>query len=266
MTGRKITCCIRDSNGRKCHFCCEKSCRDKHVFVLTKHVFCHDKSMLVLTKRLLQQTFFATNIILSRQKVLPWQAYFCCDKTCAVCHNKTSFVVTKVCLSWPNLCHDKPVFVATKYTNIVLLRRKFCWSKHTFVMTKDVFCHDKHVFVATTKNTLVASKIILVAAATNDIESRIMSVLCLAFQSDALPTKLSPLLYSCAVDSVLSNSLCLFSQQLWCCTMLFWLGRVFYHCVFDLLPKTANALNIYRMIQVIQLKIAENVDFVQRFF
>ena len=54
-------------------------CRGKHVFVATKHVFCHDKSMLVAI------TFFSTKYIcrdkyLSRQTLLSRQAYFCRDK------------------------------------------------------------------------------------------------------------------------------------------------------------------------------------------
>ena len=45
----------------------------------------------------------------------------------------TSFVVTKVCLSWQ-------IFVATK----VLSRQAyFCRDKHVFVTTKNVFCCDK---------------------------------------------------------------------------------------------------------------------------
>ena len=53
-------------------FVAKKSCRSKHMFVLTKHIFCHDKSMLVVRKLLSQQTYFVvtiffavTNIILS---------------------------------------------------------------------------------------------------------------------------------------------------------------------------------------------------------
>jgi len=50
-------------------------CRDKHVFVTTKHVFCRDTSMLVATKVLSRQVcfvatnmcFVATNMCLSRQ-------------------------------------------------------------------------------------------------------------------------------------------------------------------------------------------------------
>ena len=54
-------------------------CRDKHLFVATKHVICRDKSMLAAKKRLpLQKIFFfffcrdkcfvATSVLLSRQK------------------------------------------------------------------------------------------------------------------------------------------------------------------------------------------------------
>ena len=72
----------------KYHFCRDKSfvvCREKHVFVKTKHVFCRDKSMLVTTKRLSRQT------------------RVCCDKR---------FVVTSMFVA-RNICHDKR-FVATK--------------------------------------------------------------------------------------------------------------------------------------------------------
>ena len=89
----------------KYHFC-----RDKHVFVATKHVFCRNRSMLVVKKLLSQQTYF--------------------------CHDKT-FVAT-------NICHDKH-FVATK----VLLRQAyFCCNKHMFVTTKHNFCHNKSMLVA----------------------------------------------------------------------------------------------------------------------
>ena len=67
----------------KYHFC-----RDKYVFVATKHVFCRDKSMLVATKLLSPQTrvcrhIFATIFL-----------YFCRDKR-RVCCDKT-FVATKM--------------------------------------------------------------------------------------------------------------------------------------------------------------------------
>ena len=60
-------------------------CRDKHVFVTTKHIFCRDESLLVATK------------------LLSLQNYVCCDKY----------------LSWQTFCRDKcsvapHIFVATK--------------------------------------------------------------------------------------------------------------------------------------------------------
>ena len=79
--------------GRSCHkynFFRNKTCCEKHVFVTTKHIFCHDKSMLVTTQLLSQQTSF-----LLQQNV---------------CHNKHTFVATK-----DVFCHDKQVFVMTKH-------------------------------------------------------------------------------------------------------------------------------------------------------
>ena len=88
------------------HFCCEK-----HVFVMTKHIFCPDKSMLVAT------TFITTNMCLSWQifvarkifccdkhnfimtKVLSQQVYFCCNKRCVLSW--------QMCLSWQKFCHNK---------------------------------------------------------------------------------------------------------------------------------------------------------------
>ena len=64
-------------------------CHDKHMLVVTKvlclsQVFCSDKSMLVATfyhdMCLSWQIFVETNTVLSRQKVLSWQAYFWHDK------------------------------------------------------------------------------------------------------------------------------------------------------------------------------------------
>ena len=57
-------------------------CRDKHMFVATKHVFCYNRSMLVVKKLLSQQTYF--------------------------CHDKT-FVAT-------NICHDIRVRVISRAT------------------------------------------------------------------------------------------------------------------------------------------------------
>ena len=66
------------------------------------------------------------------------------------CRDKSMLVLTKVLLQQQNIVT----------ANVILLRQKFCCSKHTFVMTKDVFCHDKHVFVVT--------KMMLVAAPASD--------------------------------------------------------------------------------------------------
>ena len=119
----------------------QKGCRDKHVFVGTKYVFCRDKSMLVTTNIFLSlkkshekqncdktYIFFAIKVFLSRQ-------------------TRQTFVATNMCLS------PKNYFVAT---NTILSRQAF------FVATKEVFlsgqtrvCRDK---------TFVARKIILVAA------------------------------------------------------------------------------------------------------
>ena len=87
--------------GGSCHnynFCC-----DKDTFVMTKDVFCHDKHILSRQK----MCFVTTNIFLLQQN-------FCCDKLIFVATNtclswqNTSFVVTKVRLSWQtHVCCDK---------------------------------------------------------------------------------------------------------------------------------------------------------------
>ena len=57
-------------------------CRDKHLFVATKDVFCLGKSILVTTNVLPRQKYFvATNILLSRQNL---------------CRSKHTFVATKL--------------------------------------------------------------------------------------------------------------------------------------------------------------------------
>ena len=88
---------------------------------------------------------------------------FCRNKTHLLSRQNTSFVATKVCLSWQKFCRGKHVFVATK---------------HVFVETKDVFCRDKRMLVETKRlsrqtrvcleKTFVATKIILVAAPASD--------------------------------------------------------------------------------------------------
>ena len=90
------------------------------------------------------------------------------------CHNKTSFVTTKICLSWQN------VFVATRVTNICRNKRNFVRTNMCllcFVMTKVLswqayFCHDKRYVLSMTcvchNKTFVMTKIILMAAPVSD--------------------------------------------------------------------------------------------------
>ena len=86
--------------------------------------------------------YVATNIILSRPKVLSRQAFFCRDQ--------------HVCVGAKHVfCRDKSIFVATKikagerpFTYCL-----FCRGKHTFVATK-------HVFVATNIKSFVATKVL----------------------------------------------------------------------------------------------------------
>ena len=61
----------------------QKSCRDKHVFVETEHVFCRDKSMLVLSRQ--------TRVYLSRHTFVATKDFF----VCFFCHDKQVFVATK---------------------------------------------------------------------------------------------------------------------------------------------------------------------------
>ena len=100
----------------------QKCCHDKHVFVATKHFFCHNKNMLITRKLLLWQnyvchdkTFVATDICLNKHnfvatKVLSWQGYFCCNKR-------------HVLLRQTHVC-DKHVFVAT---NFLLWQKWYLW-------------------------------------------------------------------------------------------------------------------------------------------
>ena len=78
----------------------QKFCPDKHAFVMTKHIFCRDKSMLVVTKLIMlvvtKLSFVMTDICQDKHN-------FCCNKSFVtsllLSQQKTSFVVTKVCLS-----------------------------------------------------------------------------------------------------------------------------------------------------------------------
>ena len=85
----------------------QKFCRDKHVFVATKHVFCRDKIFCV------DKTFVVTNICHNKHnfvvtKVLSWRTWF------FFCNKRHVFVATKVCLLWQNFCCNKIMFFATK--------------------------------------------------------------------------------------------------------------------------------------------------------
>ena len=92
-------------------------CRDKQVFVATKHVFCRAKCMLVVTKALSRKNDVTTtitkqktnknaaiSILLSRQNMsfVETKYVFCRDKICL-------FVATKVCLSRQNLSRQTRV-------------------------------------------------------------------------------------------------------------------------------------------------------------
>ena len=99
-------------------------CHDKHVFVATKHIFCHDKSMLlhtfVATKVLSLQIFVATNIILTRQAHLSWQTRFCRDKTHLLSQQKYA-------------CRDKKKL--SRQTQILVATKVWSWQKYS-VATK----------------------------------------------------------------------------------------------------------------------------------
>ena len=75
----------------------------------------------------------ATSIIFVATKVLSWQT------------QNTSFVATKICLSWQSCCHDKIKFVLTNIScdKSFVVTKHFC-RNNTFVTTD-----KKHTFVAT---------------------------------------------------------------------------------------------------------------------
>ena len=120
-------------------------CHNKHVFVMTNHVFCCDKNMLAATKLLLQQNYFVTTKLFCQQARLWRQKYAYCDKT---------FVVTKLCLLWQ-------IFVLVTTNKFLSWQAYFCHNERWFVMTNMCLlwhvCHNK-TFV---------TKIILVAALAN---------------------------------------------------------------------------------------------------
>ena len=164
VKSHRLSCTTRMVSiiGGSCHkynFCHDqKFFCDKHIFVVTKHIFYRDKSMIVMTKLFCcNKHNFVTTKLLS-------QAYFCHDKR-PFCDDKHVFVMTKVCLSWQivfvatNICRDKHNFAANFFppTSIFLSQKK------------EVFCCDKHAFVAANTclswQSFVVTKMILVADA-----------------------------------------------------------------------------------------------------
>ena len=130
----KVGLCIEGRSWHRYHFCCNKSFVMTNTWASWQNTSV-DICMLVVTKHLLQQ------------------------QTC-VCQNKY--------LSWEEKKSHQKYFVMT---NIILLWQKFCHSKHTFVVTKDMFCPNKHVFVATNSchnKTFVKTKVTPVAPPAND--------------------------------------------------------------------------------------------------
>ena len=109
------------------------------------------------------------------------QTRVCCDRT-RLLSRQSILVATKLCLSRQSyvcpkdgFCLDKHVFVATK----VSLSRQNCCRDKTVVMTKlclsrqKYVCHDKtfdaiSMLLSLQKTCFVATKMILVAAHTND--------------------------------------------------------------------------------------------------
>ena len=63
-----------------------RACRDRHVFVTAKHVFCRDKGLLVATKLCLSlQAYFG----LDKRRALLRQARACRDKSIFLSRGKT---------------------------------------------------------------------------------------------------------------------------------------------------------------------------------
>ena len=98
--------------------------RQKHVFVVTKHIFCCDKCTLAVTifVAIFVCVFVATKLLLQQ-----------------------IFVVTNIILSWPNVCHDKHTFVTTH----VCHDKTRLLSQQKYACQNKAFCHDKHLLVTT---------------------------------------------------------------------------------------------------------------------
>ena len=99
------------------------------------------------------------------------------------CCNKSMLVATKVCLSWQNILvmtklWSRQIFVTTNnfvVTKVLSRQAYFCRYKHMFVVTKDVFRCNKTSLLSRQKyayysKTFIATKMILMAAPTNDKE------------------------------------------------------------------------------------------------
>ena len=108
------------------------SCHKHHFcrdkcFVATKHVFCCNKSMLAVT------TFVATKLCLSWQNIFCHKTFvvtnICGDKR--VCCEKSKLVMTTLLPRQNYICHDKNMFVTT---SILLSRQKMY-----FVVTYMIF-------------------------------------------------------------------------------------------------------------------------------
>ena len=152
---------------------------NKHMFVTTKHVFCHDN----YTCR--SKTFVATKLCI----------YFVMTKLLShqmcVCHDK-SFVATTTCLSWQKFCCVMHTFVVTKdvfshdihvcrykskrvmtklfvVTKLCLSRQNYVCRDKRFVATSILLSRKKRCFVSTNTCLFVTTKMILVAAPANDI-------------------------------------------------------------------------------------------------
>ena len=120
---------------------------------------CSDKIMFVATKVLSRQAYVCHD----KRLVLSRETRVCCDKRMLVATKlllSQNYVFGDKYFSLQTFCRDRIYFFATIFSQQNLFD-----DKHTFVATKDVFCvcHDK---------TFVATKMILVAAPTNDRQHR----------------------------------------------------------------------------------------------
>ena len=128
-----------------------------------KYACCNNT--FVTTQKYISELLSMTNIccimqvfVMTKTKVLLWQAYFCHDKRHVllwqthVCRDKSKLVATKDFQFHVNFCHDKIMFVVTNTclsqqntsfvtTSIVLSRQKTCLSQQNF-------CHDKILVAA----------------------------------------------------------------------------------------------------------------------